>query len=275
MPTEVRSLVKQFTGAEANRAFFTPLFVDEDLKQSFTVMPNVRSKKKMYFFNRLEKILKAATGCGFRNTGSTSAYERYVETFPMQAGVEQCYDELADTAMMELINTGNMITELQGTELASIIESLVLDALKLDVQRVCWFGDRSLADANYNQMDGVWKKLLNSPAEMPKVTVATGALATGDAIDILNTMYKAQTKELRGMPNNSKAFYVTTDLYEAYQEDLENARRRRCRQTGFNRWQSYASLSRHSCNRAGTLERHFRRRFRSSRHKPRATYYTA
>lgn len=225
MPTGTKELVQQFVGAEASRIFYTPVFMDEDLKRSFTVMPNVRSKKKLYFLNKLEKILKRKIGCGFKPTGKTSMYERYVEVELFHAGLEQCFDEFEDTAMQELLKPGNNITELTGTLIQSISVDKIQEGVALDVQRICWWGDRSLAgNEDYNQIDGLWKKLSAvDPSLMPNVSITDAALTDGDGIAILRSIYDAQTNELRGIDKSQKVFYVTQSVYNQYEADLENA----------------------------------------------------
>lgn len=225
--TELGQLDVTYRGDEASQIFFEPVFFDEELLSSYRVMPNVTTRKKMQFAEKLEKIVRRYTGCGFNPVGGLNIYDRYVEVDKMKINIELCMDEFLDTVIEELLNTGTRLPDITGTQIESILINRVRQGLRLDIERIFHFGDRSSTDPNYDQMDGVWT--VHYPALVaanlcPRYNTQSGsALSAGDGIDILRTVHDNAPNELKALPNNQKVFNVTGSIWLQLMEDYENA----------------------------------------------------
>lgn len=215
-----------YNGIEANQIFLEPVFFDDDLLSSYRVMPNVVTRRKMQFAEKLEKIVRKKLGCGFTPVGGLRIYDRYVEVEPMKINLELCYDEFQDTVMEELLNRGTRITDLTGTVIEQILIDRVRTGLRLDLERVFHFGNTASTDPNYDLMDGLWTvhyPSLVSSNLIPYYNTNSGsALSAGDGITILRTVYDNAPNELNALPNNMKVFNVTGSIYRQYREDIEN-----------------------------------------------------
>ena len=55
---DIRQIDVTFRGEEASTMFIEPVYMDDDLRQNFRVIPNVVSKKKLAFAQELEKIVR-------------------------------------------------------------------------------------------------------------------------------------------------------------------------------------------------------------------------
>lgn len=226
MPTENLSFRVQYTGDEANELFFEPIFRDPSLLENFKVMTNVVSKKKMQFARKLEKIVRKYTGCGFTPIGKTTVYERCVEVEKMKVNIKQCIDEFTDTALEELLNRGQRINDLNDTLIEEIIVQLVIEGIRLDIQRIFWFSNTANPDPNYNQLDGLWTVHLPQLVTdnlVPYYNTGSGApLVAGEGVEILRTVYDNSSNELKGLPASMRKLYVTGSIYDQYREDIEN-----------------------------------------------------
>ena len=226
MATIERTVGVSYEGIEANQIFFEPIWMDMLNLQDFRVMPNVVNKKKMQFVGKLEKIVQKKTGCGFHPSGKLGVYDRTVEVEEITVMLEQCFDEFKDTVMQEKLKKGNLKMDLTDTEIMQLIILKVQDAIQLDYMRLFWFGDKSSNDAAYNVTDGMWTvhipELVNTN-QSPYTDANSGApLAPGAAIALLRDVYKAQSNALKGIPAQDKRLFVSSSVYEAYEDDLEN-----------------------------------------------------
>lgn len=215
-------------GQAADEIFAKPIFTDPDLLSTFRIIPNVKSKKKLAVDTILEKILKKVTTCARNPSGNLiTLSDRTLEVENVGVDLEQCALSLEDGFMEQFLNSGNDIFDLNGTYIKTYLEQKVVDALKMDVPRVLWFGDTASGDANYNLIDGFWKHLFALgatnpsmvgpaiPATLPSAYDATGAAAV---LAIFRGLYDAQPQVLRALPANRKRFIVSLELAEALQD---------------------------------------------------------
>lgn len=224
--TDIRQLNVTFRGEEANTLFIEPVYMDDDLRQQFRVIPNVTSKKKLAFAQELEKIVRRYSGCGFDPVGGFKVYDRWIEVDRAKADVAMCWEEFKDTVYEELLKTGTPIADLTGTQLMSIAEMLIRNAVKKDNMRLAFFGNRSDTDPAYDCTDGFWTVILPNFVtndQCPYFDTGSGtALSAGDGIEHLRTIYDNQDVRLKGLPNTMKKFWVSGSIYEQYLNDLED-----------------------------------------------------
>lgn len=221
-----RAVNVSFEGIEANTLFFEPVYMEEDLRQQFRIMPNVVSKRKMGFIGNLEKIVRRYSGCGFTPAGSMQITDRFIEVDHAQFALAQCWEEFRETVYEELMNKGVRFADLTDTMLAEILMTRVMEAVKNDNIRLAFFGNKASANAAYDVTDGLWTVLIPAfvaASTLPKVNAGSGtALAAGDGADLLKSVYANQSIQLKGIPKTMKKFYVSSDVYEQYLTDIEN-----------------------------------------------------
>lgn len=224
MATVLRQV--SFTKSETFDLFFEPIWKDIQAQENFRVMPNVVSKKKMGFVQKLEKIIQKRVGCGFTPKGKVGVYTREIEVDSFKVNIAQCFDEFKDTMFEDQLRKGNMQYDINGTTIMNILIAKVRDAMDLDYNRLFWFGDKSSNDVTYNIVNGLWsvyiEELVNNN-QTPYINSGSGApLAPGDAIDLLEKMYDAQARPLKGLAVNRKRFYVSQSVWDGYRKDLQN-----------------------------------------------------
>ena len=226
MPVDVRQIDISFRGEEASTMFIEPIYMDDDLRSQFRIIPNVTAKKKLAFAQELEKIVRAYTGCGFSPVGGLRVYDRWIEVDRAKADVAMCWEEFKDTVYEELLKTGTSISDLTGTMMMQIAETMIRNAVKKDNQRLAWFGNKADTDPAYDCVDGFWTVIL--PAfvtanQCPYFDTGSGvALSAGDGIEHLRTIYDNQDVRLRGLPDEMKKFWVSGTIYQQYLTDLED-----------------------------------------------------
>lgn len=223
--TELGQFAVSYRGDLANEILLEPVFFDTEVRNSFRVMPNVTNRRKMQFVEKLENVVRKYTGCGFTPVGSLSVYDRVIEVERMKIDMKMCWDEFKDTVMEELLNTGTRLPDLTGTQIENILVGRVQQALRLDLERLAFFGNTASNDPNFDSVDGLWTvhyPALVAAALAPRTNTGSGSdLSAGDGIDILRAVYDQAPNELKALPANQKVFNVTHSVYNQYLVDIE------------------------------------------------------
>jgi hypothetical protein len=216
----------QFVGDSANEIIFDPVFMDDDLINSYRLMPNVVSKKRIGFVEKLEKIVRKYSGCGFTPVGNLRTYERNVEVEKAKIDMELCFDEFQDTVFEETLRRGTRIADLRGTLMYDIWIEKIREALKLDIERIFHFGNTASSDPNYDLIDGLWTvhyPALVAANLIPRKDTGTGtALTAGNGITVIRDVVDNAPNELKALPRNMKVINVTGAVYQRYIQDLED-----------------------------------------------------
>lgn len=223
--TEQSQFQVQFTGDEANQIFLEPVFFDDSLRSQWRVMPNVTTKKKMAFVQALENIVRKYAGCGFNPIGEVKIYDRYIDVEKAKVDLEMCWDEFEDTVFEELLQRGVRLPDLTGILMQEIVTQRVQQAIRLDVERLGYFGNTASENPNYDLVDGLWTvhyPALVANALIPRTNTGSGTdIAAGNGIEILRAVYDQAPLQLKGLPMNQKVINVTGSVYTAYREDVE------------------------------------------------------
>lgn len=223
--TELGQFAVSYRGDLANEILLEPVFFDSELRSSFRIMPNVTNRRKMQFVEKLENVVRKYTGCGFTPIGNMSVYDREIEVQRMKIDMKICWDEFKDTVFEELLNQGTRLPDLTGTQIEAILIGRIQQALRLDLERLAFFGNTASNDPNYDSVDGLWTVYypeLVAEALSPRTNTGSGSdLAAGDGIDILRAVYDQAPNELKALPANQKVFNVTHSVYNQYLVDIE------------------------------------------------------
>ena len=223
--TELGQFAVSYRGDLANEILLEPVFFDSELRSSFRIMPNVTNRRKMQFVEKLENVVRKYTGCGFTPIGNMSVYDREIEVQRMKIDMKICWDEFKDTVFEELLNQGTRLPDLTGTQIEAILIGRIQQALRLDLERLAFFGNTKSNDPNYDSVDGLWTVYypeLVATALSPRTNTGSGSdLSAGDGIDILRAVYDQAPNELKALPANQKVFNVTHSVYNQYLVDIE------------------------------------------------------
>jgi hypothetical protein len=209
-------------GQEAQVALLKPIFFDDSL-ELFQKMLMVNSKQKIAYASVLKNVIQRSISCGMRPKGEVDIYERTINTEYLGIYLNQCYDEALNICYESLLKSGNEISDLTGTFFMEVLVTRAQEAIKKDLEKLAFYGDKTSSNEDNNTVDGMWVyiKDLVSKNAIPYVNTGSGSpLAAGDGIDILQEMYEEQRNELKAVAPDQKIFLVTTDLYFQYQKDL-------------------------------------------------------
>ena len=228
MTTELGQFNISVQGATANRVYLDPIFKDVQPLEAdiFQVMPNVVDRRNMVFVGPLDDYLRKRIGCGFDPAGNLNISERQIETYKVKGETQQCWDEFEDTILMEALNKGVDMGDMTGTLMQQIIFNRMTQGAARQVNKLCWFGDRSKADKTINIVDGLWsvhipKLQANNLIRVVDSNSGT-PLGSGGAIDLLDAVLDSATNELKGTAVGDRRLIVSNNVAEQLEKDIRN-----------------------------------------------------
>jgi hypothetical protein len=123
----------------------TKLF-HEPTETFFTIVPGIKGGKQVAAMKGFEYITKASAGCGGNGISPEfPAFSQFWNPKLAEVKIELCYADFESSFMQWALNNGYQRKDLTSTEMALFIESLVMDAMALDLQRIALLSDANIA----------------------------------------------------------------------------------------------------------------------------------
>lgn len=222
-------LTYTYNGIEDLRdIFFKPTIETPEVQSMFEILYGVKSGQQLFSVNALSNIVKKSLGnCDATPTSETTTVSsRKLETTSLKVELRECAEVFNGVVFEYWLKAGAEKGNLEGTEIEAIIMKVVTDAIRRDIFRILSFGNTASANANFNQLDGLWTRLFAGEVSGDVVKVDTiTALNTGNptanAEYYLRRLEQGATMELRGLMPEEKAFYTTQNVYDNYLSMLE------------------------------------------------------
>jgi hypothetical protein len=212
-----------YNGVLSTDVLFKPSVETPAISEFFTIYPGQKYKRQIPLLLPLEKIVKAYTSCARTFTDGINITNTTLELQQLEVNMEWCKDDfegaVGNVLSEDWLRTGIQEFDPSGTQIQRIIDQLVSDALRRDNFRIFSFGDIADLDANYNQLDGLWTKLIadatgGSNYCVNRVVNFGSTLGDGEAIAALQAAYTQSAIILKQLPNAQKYFAVTGSVYE-------------------------------------------------------------
>jgi ATP-dependent Clp endopeptidase proteolytic subunit ClpP len=222
-----------YPGILTTEIFYKPTLSTPALSDLFIIDQGISFRKRYNLVTELRNLLRPYGGCArVFNNNIQNITNTTVEVKEFQLAESWCKDDFTDqltgvynNLAQEWLKTGIDSFDPTGTPVAAVIDQILSDALRRDVfQRVC-FGAGNSASVNYNQIDGLWDRLIDSSGASNYCVVrggsalGIGTLAGGAALTALEAVYAASNPLLKEMIGKTK-FYVTGSVYDNYVQSL-------------------------------------------------------
>jgi hypothetical protein len=221
------------------------------------VKENVKRRATTIGILPQEKVTRRDSGCGeFTPTGTLlKLVKNEITVDEVEIKLQECASDYTETVLEAALKAGHAEdNNLEGTVIETIVRKALDEGLSslsvneagqldmaiepvvgaqasgviyLDGYRMWWLGDRTSSDVNYNQTNGIRKKLLVANAT-PNSTGTTGtyrgaAMPTPAALKadpsliltVLGDLYENCSEELQDQDDAQKAFYLDTLSYRA------------------------------------------------------------
>jgi len=198
------------------------IFTDVDVTTIFRVFQGVRSEGlRIPLANRLRKIIKKLPTNQRTPTGNLlDITNRILSVKDMGVTLEQDSTQLYNTIEEQFLNSGMDSEDLTGTQVQKLIEDVAAKGTAEDLPRIAFFADVTDPSSDYDQTDGLWKNIEALAVSYPTMKVATAIpttlpTAADDIIALYDSLYAAQTVDMRAIPSNEKLFIVNGEIREA------------------------------------------------------------
>lgn len=216
-----------YNGVILKEVFFKPSVATPAISDYFRIIPGAAYKIQATLSPVLEKIVKAGTNCSRTASGAVTLTSKEIPVEKLKMFVEFCAEEFETSTGNwmgeEYLKTGVDVNDISGTELERIIDRLLEDSLRRDLWRILSFGDTNDADANYNQLDGLWVRMISGSGGavgsdaygIKRVAdLGTGSLANGEALSTLKAAYEEADAILDQIPEDQKYFLLTRSMFD-------------------------------------------------------------
>ncbi len=209
--------------------FFKPREGQDNIFDNYRVM-NVIHKANIYLPNKLRKILRKYTTCGFAATGGAFVIDdKTIDTTKIKANVEECSETFAETIFETAMKRGVKRDELTGTMIEDILLPTFTEAVASDIARIQWFASDASADLNWSMFDGWLQQAFDSSVSLGHIIDADstafetgGALATDGALGLFKNLYDNQGEAMLEFSPEEKRWFVSTPVWNNYLSTLED-----------------------------------------------------
>ncbi len=216
-----------YNGTLETDIVFCPTVGVPAISDLMTIVETSKYKIQVPLVLSLRNIVKKSVSCARAFSDGIDITNTTVSLVELESNNKWCKDDFEGT-----INVGNILSETMlrdgveewdpsGTEIQTIIDTLINTALREDTFRIFSFADTTDADTNWNQLDGLWTTLIagNAASEAYCVkraptTLGTGTLASGVALTALQEVWEGSAIVLKQIGNSEKYFAVTGSVYE-------------------------------------------------------------
>lgn len=194
----------------------------------FSTRDDVQSQRTEYKTAYMDKVTKLRSGCtpAAVQSGGLNPAKLILSVSDFLINDGQCAATFDNTIGELVRKKGFDINNLEGTQIESLIQELVLDAAARDMYRKLWLNDSTSTNADYLGFDGIYKKT-KAGYLAADGTGNAGAITATDllAANIVATFQRiedAQPDELKYMPDGEKLMYVTDPVWKAWRRYLQS-----------------------------------------------------
>lgn len=214
---------KTYTGRDLETIFFRPMFVGESAEQlGVRVMYNMPVPTTIQMWSPSSDVLKSFTS-GWTGGNSATRQQKSINMSKLKAEVGFSASDYFQSVYELIVGRADVnLDDLTGTELEQAETEMFRAAIAESLRVMMWIGDESAAA--FNTMDGLLTRA-ERYSTSPTVTTydgITGEVVAANVVDVFKGMWSVASPELKALRGEGNlAFFVTTDIYDAYEEYLD------------------------------------------------------
>ena len=215
---------KTYTGRDLETIFFRPMFAGESAEQlGIHTLYNMPVPTTVQMWSPRADILKEYSS-GWDGGDSALRKQKRIELYKVKAEVgfsasdyfQQVYELITGRADVNM-------DDLTGSELEVAETEMFRRAIAESVRVTMWVGD--VRATQYNKFNGfltLAAKYAGESANMPVVDCSDVTPDADSVVDVLRRMWLAAPPALKALKGEGNlAFFLTTDLYDAYEHYLD------------------------------------------------------
>lgn len=238
---------------EANstsQAVFEKAIMESELAEAHDIVTGIQHKTQIPFIGNLGLLGYKQTGCDRTVDGSSIPLtEKFWDPVLIGDRLKHCATDI--NALLKLFRKATKISpdfyDRIGSEEMGVIVAKIDIAMKSMLNRLVWFGDTAADNVSgsgvikngidvkyFNPIDGLFKQIFTevptSASNYVAITKNAGASYAAQALDadfalgLFRSMYnKMDARFFQALEDGAQpVFYVTRELYQNYQDQLED-----------------------------------------------------
>ena len=217
---------KTYSGRELEEIFFRPVFTGPTAEQlGIRVLYNMPVPTTVHLWSPAGNVLKAYQ-TGWQGGDKSTKEIRTIDMKKVKAETAFSAADYFSMVFEQIVNTGNVnMQDLTGTNLEAAETELFKKAVAESLRMTMWLGDFG-SSSPYNTFDGILKAAYTAAKEETGVagayTIDTD-VTLKNVFNIIDGTWRAASQTLRSYKDQGQlAFFVTADVYEAYENYLDN-----------------------------------------------------
>ena len=218
---------KTYNATDVENIFFRPTFCGKSAEElGIRVLYNMPTPTKVPLFRHKSDIIKSFSS-GWQ--GGTSADLQEQEVYLSKLKAESAYsaENYFSTIYELLTNSAEVnMSDLSGSDLEKAETELFRRALAESVYVNTWFGDEDGEVSTYNAFNGFIRNIINLKAEFSDMALTIHSDEVENPADeILREAWLSASNDLRALASDGNlAYFVSSDIYDAYQFQLDDSR---------------------------------------------------
>lgn len=224
-----------WNGILNDQIYYKPTQRAPAMADLFTIDQEIKSHKQYNLVTQLNKVVKPYTGCARTFNGNRQLITNTtVRTKEFQVSESWCKDDFTgyltgayNILAQEWLKTGIDSFDPSGTPINRVIDKLLSEAIARDIFRRVSFAAGNSSDDDYNQIDGLWDRLIDSSGAANYCVVRAGsalgtaALSSGNALTYLEQAYAQSNILLKeAFDIGTPTFWVTRSIWDNYYNSL-------------------------------------------------------
>lgn len=218
--------IKSYAGQQLDNIFFRPMLTGESAEElGIKVMYNMPVPTTLHFWKRDGDILRKHTTSGWSGGAPAKKYQKVIDLQKVKAEMAYSAEDYFST-VYELI-TGRAdvnLDDLSGTELEEAETALFRASIAESIRATMWYGNENRSSNKLNTFKGFLCHLMedsNDDSINHFAYRAGGDAGWGEKT--LQQLWEKSSEELKALRSDGNlVFFVTTDVYNAYENELDN-----------------------------------------------------
>lgn len=221
--------IKSYEGQNLDTIFFRPMLTGESAEQlGIKVLYNTPVPTTLHFWKRNGDILRKYTSNGWSGGEPATKLQKTINLSKVKAEMAYSAEDYFST-VFELISARPDVNfeDLSGTELEEAETKLFRASIAESIRSTMWYGNAERNSGALSTFDGFIKRFMeDEDSSEENAMVRFGYIPNhkeGWAEEVLKQLWDNSTEQLRSLRSEGQlAFFVSTDVYNAYEEELDN-----------------------------------------------------
>lgn len=221
---------KDYIGTEMERLFFRPILTGQSAEEmGIRVMYNMPVPTTLNFWRRGSNILQRFNESGWIGSSKTEKVQKTISMAKVKAEMSYSASDYFSLVFEQILRQPDVnMQDLSGTELEYAETELFKQAIAEGIRTTMWIGNTD-RDYQYNTFDGFLTRIYSQAVAGSSEIAAESYLLSSFAEDnvaesIFETLWSNAPDALRELKHDGQlAIFVTSDIYERYEEYLDKA----------------------------------------------------